>query len=307
MPGEHDEPAVETQGLRKVYGRKVAVDDLSLTVGRGEVFGFLGPNGAGKTTSLKMLLGLVVPTGGSGKLLGRPLGEPEARRGIGFLPEHFRFHEWLRAGEFLDFHGRLYCMNAEYRRKRISEVMEMVGLSDYENQKLSTFSKGMLQRAGIAQAVLNEPPVVFLDEPTSGLDPLGRRQVRDIIVHLKQRGTTVFLNSHLLSEAERVCDRVAIINQGKVVRQGALGDLLAGDLEVDIKLLKPVPEVLEALGRISQSIKTDDSLVTVRLGVEEDIPRLAEAVVQHGGQLLALVPRHFSLEDYFVQVIEGNS
>lgn len=307
MHGEQDGPAVETRGLRKAYGRKIAVEDLSLTVGRGEVFGFLGPNGAGKTTSLKMLLGLVVPTGGSGKLLGRPLGEPEARRGIGFLPEHFRFHEWLRAGEFLDFHGRLYGMNAEYRRKRISEAMEMVGLSDYANQRLSTFSKGMLQRAGIAQAVLNEPPVVFLDEPTSGLDPLGRRQVRDIIVHLKQRGTTVFLNSHLLSEAERVCDRVAIINQGKVVRQGALGDLLAGDIEVDIKLLEPVPEVLNALGRISQSIKTDDSLVTVRLGGEEDIPRLAEAVVQHGGQLLALVPRHFSLEDYFVQVIEGSA
>lgn len=307
MALEKDTPSVEAQGLRKAYGRKVAVEDLSLTVGRGEVFGFLGPNGAGKTTSLKMLLGLAAPTGGSGRLLGRPLGDPQARRNVGFLPEHFRFHEWLRAGEFLDFHGRLYGMSTERRRRRVVEALELVGLSGSRDQRLSTFSKGMLQRAGIAQAVLNEPAVVFLDEPTSGLDPLGRRQVRDIIVHLRQAGTTVFLNSHLLSEAERVCDRVAIINQGKVVRQGTLANLLSGDLEVELRLRVEKPEVLEALRRLVPSISADGTAITVRVESEDIVPRLAEAVVQNGGELLAMVPRRSSLEDFFVQVIEGGA
>ena len=306
MKSDAREPAVEAQGLRKVYNRKAAVEDLSLTVGRGEVFGFLGPNGAGKTTSLKMLLGLVVPTSGTGRLLGKPLGEPEARRQVGFLPEHFRFHEWLKAAEFLHFHGRLYGMEEGRRDKKVREALAIVGLSDCAGQRLSTFSKGMLQRIGIAQALLNDPELVFLDEPTSGLDPLGRRQVRDIILAVRERGVTVFLNSHLLSEAERVCDRVAIINKGSVVRQGALSELLSGDLEVDLRLANLTPELLEALGRLSSQVKIDGSVVTVRVAREETIPLLAEAAVQGGGRLLALTPRRSSLEDYFVQVIEGS-
>src|SRR3990172_7930595 len=302
MKLEARQPAVEAQGLRKVYNRKAAVEDLSLTVGRGEVFGFLGPNGAGKTTSLKMLLGLVVPTSGTGRLLGKPLGEPEARRQVGFLPEHFRFHEWLKAAEFLHFHGRLYGMEEGRRDKKVREALAIVGLSDCAGQRLSTFSKGMLQRIGIAQALLNDPELVFLDEPTSGLDPLGRRQVRDIILAVRERGVTVFLNSHLLSEAERVCDRVAIINKGSVVRQGALSELLSGDLEVDLRLANLTPELLEALGRLSSQVKIDGSVVTVRVAREETIPLLAEAAVQGGGRLLALTPRRSSLEDYFVQV-----
>lgn len=301
------EPAIDVSGLRKVYGSKVAVDDLSLKVGRGEVFGFLGPNGAGKTTSLKMLLGLVVPTGGTGTMLGCPLGQPEARRRVGFLPEHFRFHEWLQAAEFLDFHGRLYGIPAARRKAKTREVLEMVGLTGDANQKLSTFSKGMLQRVGIAQAVLNEPPLVFLDEPTSGLDPLGRRQVRDIILELKTRGVTVFLNSHLLSEVERVCDRVAIINQGRVVRQGTLSELLSSGLEVDLRVGQVTPALLDALRRFSQSVQADGSLVSVSLAREETIPQIAEAVLQSGSQLFAMVPRRSSLEDFFIQVIGGGA
>lgn len=303
---ERQGPAVEASGLRKVYRGKVAVEDLTLTVGRGEVFGFLGPNGAGKTTSLKMLLGLALPTSGTGRLLGRPLGQAQARRYVGFLPEHFRFHEWLRAEEFLHFHGRLYGMNADHCRRRVTETLRMVGLSHCVGQRLHTFSKGMLQRIGIAQALLNDPPLVFLDEPTSGLDPLGRRLVRDIILTLKQQGVTVFLNSHLLSEAERVCDRVAIINQGRVVRQGALSELLGGELEVDLRLGHLTPALLEALGHLAQSVRVDGSLVTLRVAQEEAIPLLAQVVVQQGGQLWSLTPRRSSLEDYFVQVIEGS-
>jgi len=188
----------------------------------------------------------------------------------------------------------------------VREALAIVGLSDCAGQRLSTFSKGMLQRIGIAQALLNDPELVFLDEPTSGLDPLGRRQVRDIILAVRERGVTVFLNSHLLSEAERVCDRVAIINKGSVVRQGALSELLSGDLEVDLRLANLTPELLEALGRLSSQVKIDGSVVTVRVAREETIPLLAEAAVQGGGRLLALTPRRSSLEDYFVQVIEGS-
>lgn len=307
MNMEANQPAIETQGLRKSYNQKLAVEGLSLTVGRGEVFGFLGPNGAGKTTSLKMLLGLVVPTSGSGTLLGQPLGEPETRKHVGFLPEHFRFHEWLQAAEFLHFHGRLYGMSAKRRQVRVAEVLELVGLSHCAGQKLSTFSKGMLQRIGIAQALLNDPHVVFLDEPTSGLDPLGRRLVRDIIQSMKEQGITVFLNSHLLSEAERVCDRVAIINKGRVVEQGALVELLSGEFEVDLRLGAPSPALLEELERLAGQITANGSVMTVRLQDEAAIPHLAEIVVKHKGQLLALTPRRSSLEDYFVQVIEGDA
>jgi ABC-type multidrug transport system ATPase subunit len=194
--------AIETTSLRKAFGEKVAVEDLSLQVERGEVFGFLGPNGAGKTTSVKMLLGLCAPTSGQGFLLGQPIGTPSALRKVGFLPEHFRFHDWLKAHEFLFVHGRLYGMKESVLKPRVAELLELVGLAAHSQKKLAEFSKGMLQRIGLAQALLNDPEIVFLDEPTSGLDPMGRRLVRDIIRDVKSRGTTVFLNSHLLSEVE---------------------------------------------------------------------------------------------------------
>jgi ABC-2 type transport system ATP-binding protein len=305
MKAALDEPAIEAVGLRKVYGKKVAVEDFSLTVGRGEVFGFLGPNGAGKTTALKMLLGLVPPTGGTAHLLGRPLGDDAIRAYIGFLPEHFRFHEWMRAEQFLDFHGRLYGISPQERERRIPQALEMVGLAGSSQQRLRTFSKGMLQRIGIAQALLHDPILVFLDEPTSGLDPLGRGHVRDIILRLKAQGTTVFLNSHLLSEAERVCDRVAIINQGRIVRQGALAQLLSSDLEIELRVGNPSPQLLEEIRSISLALQVDGSLITARLDGEDRIPLLAETVVRRGGQLLALTPRRSSLEDYFVQIVES--
>src|SRR5512142_2990109 len=184
--------AIEAQSLRKEFGDQVAVQGLDLQVLQGEVFGFLGPNGAGKTTSIKMLLGLVSPTSGSGKLLGAPLGDRATRGRIGFLPEHFRFHDWLTAGEFLTLHGRLYAMADTRLKERITQLLELLGLTPFRNKQLKTFSKGMLQRIGLAQALLNEPDLIFLDEPTSGLDPVGRLLVRDIIRDQRARGATVF-------------------------------------------------------------------------------------------------------------------
>ena len=209
------EYAIETAALRREFGRNVAVAGLSLAVPRGEVFGFLGPNGAGKTTSLKLLLGLVAPTSGSGTVLGAPLGNTEVRARIGFLPEHFRFHDCLNARELLYFHGRLLGLPARGLDTRIEALLLRVGLDDAAHRPLRTYSKGMVQRAGLAAALLGSPELVFLDEPTSGLDPLGRLLVRDVIDELRAGGASVFLNSHLLGEVEATCDRVAFVKNGR--------------------------------------------------------------------------------------------
>ncbi|HRC77553.1 MAG TPA: ABC transporter ATP-binding protein, partial [Kouleothrix sp.] len=232
---------IETSGLRKVYGAKVAVADLTLEVPRGEVFGFLGPNGAGKSTSVKMLLGLAAPSGGSARLLGRAPGDAQAMARVGFLPEHFRFHEWLQARELLDLHAQLYGIGAAVRRRRIAELFELVGLAEHARRPIASFSKGMLQRIGLAQALLNEPELVFLDEPTSALDPFGRMMVRRIIHELKARGTTVFLNSHLLSEVEATCDRVSFIRAGRVLQTLRLADIAAGRVQVELRVDAATP------------------------------------------------------------------
>ena len=238
---------VETNALWKSYGPKVAVADLTLQVPKGEVFGFLGPNGAGKSTSVKMLLGLVTPSGGTAHVLGQPARHTQTMARIGFLPEHFRFHEWLQASELLDLHGRLYGMDRASRRQRIPELLDLVGLSEHARRPVAGFSKGMLQRIGLAQALLNKPELVFLDEPTSALDPFGRMLVRQIIHDLKASGTTVFLNSHLLGEVEATCDRVSFIKDGRVLRTLSLSEFRQGALQVELRVDAVTPPLLAAL------------------------------------------------------------
>jgi ABC-2 type transport system ATP-binding protein len=296
-------PAISTQNLRKQYGKKVAVAGLSLTVERGEVFGFLGPNGAGKTTAVKMVLGLVRPTSGEARLLGAAPGDWRARRPVGFLPEDFRFHEWLRADEFLDVHGQLYGMSRADRRARIPELLQLVGLTNDARRKLGQFSKGMLQRIGLAQALLNQPDLVFLDEPTSGLDPLGRRLVRDIIRQQRARGVTIFLNSHLLSEVEVTCDRVAFIHHGQVVQVADLRTMVEGDTEVELRVGQVTPDLLEGLGQFGHDARSDGNKVTLFVLGEEQLPAIAEWIVGQGVGLYALTPRRLSLEEMFVRVV----
>ena len=314
---------IETVQLQKTYGTKTAVADLTLQVPKGEVFGFLGPNGAGKSTSVKMLLGLVRPTAGEAKLLGSKPGDPQAMARVGFLPEHFRFHEWLQASEFLDLHARLYRIDAPTRQRRIPELLDMVGLADQAKKSLSGFSKGMLQRIGLAQALLNNPELVFLDEPTSALDPFGRMLVRSIIHELKARGTTVFLNSHLLGEVEATCDRVAFIRQGKVLRTLALRDLQPEHVRVALTVDALTPVLLAALGRIpglgglEEQVGTTTgqaegstsplggSMIELVVDDEACIPLIAEAVIANGVRLYALTPRRVSLEQLFLEVV-GN-
>jgi ABC-2 type transport system ATP-binding protein len=296
-------PAIVTTDLRKQFGKKVAVAGLNLTVEHGEVFGFLGPNGAGKTTALNMMLGLVRPNAGEARLLGAPPRDPRVRERVGFLPEHFRFHEWLRADEFLDVHGQLYGMSRAERRARVPELLKLVGLADEAHRKLGQFSKGMLQRVGLAQALLNHPRLVFLDEPTSGLDPLGRRLVRDIIRHQRAEGVTIFLNSHLLSEVEVTCDRVAFIAQGKVRQVADLHGLIEGDTEIDLRVGKLTPELLEGLNRFGHDVHADENRVTFFVQGEAQVPAIAAWIVEQGADLYALTPRRLSLEEMFVRVV----
>lgn len=298
---------MEARGLRKVYGRKVALHELSLAVPRGEVFGFLGPNGAGKTTAVKLLAGLAQPTAGSGTLLGRPLGDRQARRKLGFLPELFRFHDWLSAVELLDLHGELLGMPGNRRRQRVLEVLELVGLADRARDRVGTFSKGMQQRLGLAQALLNEPELVILDEPTSALDPVGRRDVRLIIQQLKSEGVAVFLNSHLLSEIELVCDRVAIVDHGRVVEEGRLQDLLAQGHELEVRAGGLTDAAVAALSqRWTVRTASREELVLV-VGRPEDAAEVTRVLVAHGADVFELRPRRGNLEDLFLQWVDGGS
>ena len=311
---------IETTSLRKQYGALTAVDGIDLSVDAGEVFGFLGPNGAGKTTTVKMLLGLVAPSAGEARVLGCRPGDPAAMRRIGFLPEHFRFPPWLTAYNFLDTHGQLYGMSAAERRVRIPALLERVGLGGRAHSRLGEFSKGMQQRVGLAQALLNEPALVFLDEPTSGLDPVGRYEVREIIRELRQRGVTVFLNSHYLSEVEVTCDRVAIVKRGRLVRAGTLAELTAGALLIEIRaagltaaLLAglaqwgQIPDgklqITEGEAQMADRVTHHASRVTLTIADESVLPAIAEYLVQGGARLYSLAPRRASLEELFIQVM----
>ena len=296
-------PTIQTHGLRRVFGDKVAVGDLTLTVERGEVFGFLGPNGAGKTTAVKMLLGLIRPTAGGGRVLGEPIGDYRTRAHIGFLPEHFRFHEWLTASEFLSLHADLYQIPRSISQKRVPELLELVSLTPHADKKLRQFSKGMLQRIGIAQALLNQPKLVILDEPTSGLDPVGRRLVRDIIRDLRERGTTVFLNSHLLSEVEITCDRVAFIKHGEVLQVSTLQSLVDGELTVEARVRNLSSEVVAGLSRWSQNVRADGEHLSLTLSSEADLPAINRYLVEAGVEVYALRPQNISLEDLFIQIV----
>lgn len=297
--------AIETFELRKVFNEtKVAVESLTLRVERGEVFGFLGPNGAGKTTSLKMLLGLVRPTSGSGLLLGVPIGMPDARRRVGFLPEHFRFHEWLRADEFLDLHGQLYGMSRADRAERIPRLIEQMGLADSARKRLRAYSKGMLQRIGLAMALLPRPELVLLDEPTSGLDPFGRLLVRDVIRAAHEDGTTVFLNSHLLSEVEVTCSRVAFLRQGRVVRAGTIAELSAGLVRVRIRLERVPDGILSDLARWGGDVaQMDAQTLALTLPDERRLPDLNAWLVGQGLRVIAFAPQALTLEELFVRTI----
>jgi ABC-2 type transport system ATP-binding protein len=295
---------VETTSLRRQFGTTLAVADLSLSIGPGEIFGFLGPNGAGKTTSLKLLLGLVEPDSGHGRVLGAPLGERRVRARIGFLPEHFRFHACLTGRELLRVHGRLHGLRGHALERRIDDLLMRVDLADAEDRPLREYSKGMTQRAGLAQALINEPELVFLDEPTSGLDPFGRRLVRDVIQELRGRGTTVFLNSHLLGEVEATCDRVAFVREGRIIRELSLAEA-TGEFVVELRVRPLETDLLPELSRFGTRVARVRDVVHLRVADEGVVPELASWLVARGLKVYELRCRRRSLEEWFVEIM-GN-
>lgn len=295
--------AIRTRGLRKVFGGKVAVRRLTLEVARGEVFGFLGPNGAGKSTSVKMLLGLVSPTSGEAEILGQPVGDVKTRSRVGFLPEHFRFYDWLTGEELLKLHGRLYGMSHAALRERVPVLLDLVGLTPHRNKRLRDFSKGMLQRIGLAQALINDPDLIFLDEPTSGLDPIGRRLVRDIIKAQRDRGATVLLNSHLLGEVEITCDRVAFIKDGEVVESRELHGESEEQTTVSIRAVNVTVEVLNGLSQWSSSARTEGDRLTLTLSSNTLLPEIVRYLVAKGVDVYEVAPQRRSLEERFLEIV----
>jgi len=299
-------PAIEILGLEKTYmvgfwrkRPKCALHPLSLQVEEGEIFGFLGPNGAGKTTTLKLLMGLVFPTAGSARILGRDWTDPEVKAQIGFLPEQPYFYDHLTAHELLNYYGQLSGVPAKDRKHRIDEVLTRVGLTDIKGVQLRKFSKGMLQRAGIAQAILHDPKLVFFDEPMSGLDPLGRRDVRDLMEQLKHEGKTVFFSTHILSDAETLCDRVAIIHKGELRGIGAVEDLTSsveGKVEVTWQGTQ-VPVSIKALG--AECHVTGERVRAIVNEKQQEA--VIDALRRERLRLIAITPVRTSLEAYFVE------
>ena len=298
--------AIRTEELAKRYGKITALAGLTMSIPAGDVFGFLGPNGAGKTTAVKLLLGLARPTSGEAWVVGAPVSDRKAhrlaRRQIGYLPELFRYQHWLSAREVLRVHCELIGLDRSAWDAEIKDTLGIVGLAGRAADRVGGYSKGMQQRLGLGVALLGRPALVLLDEPTSALDPVGRHDVREVIRALKARGTTVFLNSHLLTEVEQVCDRVAIVDHGRVVQVGSLEELLRADA-VRVRatgLENGGRDVLRAFGELV----TEGEWIVVRGVAADRVPDLVRTIVEHGGRVYAVEPRHETLEDRFLSLLE---
>lgn len=316
-------PIIEIKGLSKTYvqdfigtehGRikvrlkdrkRNALNNLDLTVNEGEIFGLLGPNGAGKTTTIKILMGLHFQTAGTATIMGKELGDNSVKQQIGFLPENPYFYDYLTGNEFLNFYGQLYGMDSAKRRRRIPELLELVGIAHAGNTPLRGYSKGMLQRVGIAQSLLNDPKLVILDEPQSGLDPFGRKEVRDLILRLKEEGKTVMFSSHILGDAEVICDRVAILHLGNKIAEGHLSELLSTRIkDYEVAMTKPTEALLQAARLKADKIVERKNDILAVFKNEEDAQAILRRLIDGEGILSQYTPRRESLEDYFIREIE---
>lgn len=296
---------IETENLTKYYGNKLGCKDINVSVREGEIFGLLGPNGAGKSTFIKMLVGLIFPTSGRGMLLGKPLGDVNTRTKIGYLPENFKYQDWMTGADLLSFHASLYELDKKQIPSRIGEVLDIVKLKGSEKYRIGTYSKGMQQRIGMACALLPDPQLLFLDEPTSALDPIGRKEIRDITLDMRARGKTVLLNSHLLSEVEMVCDSVAIINKGSIIEYGNMEDLLEEKISLDILAENLNDKILIFLRKIDPKLSLEKNKIRMSITGREDIQRIAALIIENGGRLYELTPRRESLENLFISLVEG--
>jgi ABC-2 type transport system ATP-binding protein len=307
------QPAIVVDALTKWYrtpqpSDRAALHGLSLEVPRGEIYGFLGPNGAGKTTTIKLLLGLIRPTAGSGTVLGHPLGSVAARRCIGFLPESPYFYEYLRGDELLHYYGALFGLSHRLRRERVEGLLRLVGLWEHRGLSVRKYSRGMLQRLGLAQALINDPELVILDEPAGGLDPIGRREMRDILLQLRGRGKTVFLSSHILAEVETVSDRVAILHRGELVTVGRIGDLLAGSREMELIVHGVNGSLGPRLAAIpGATIQHGTETTVVVVPEQRFLYPVIEMIRETGGQLVSVGAKRERLEDVFVKLVASRA
>lgn len=300
--------AIEINELTKVYksmvgdGRFTAVDRLNLSVDEGQIFGFLGPNGAGKTTTIKMLLGLIFPTSGAAKLLGKPIGDINTKNGIAYLPETPYFYDYMTGPELLDFYGRLFRIDTTTRKQRIERLIDEVGLGHATGRPLRQYSKGMLQRIGIAQTLINDPKLLFFDEPTSGLDPVAHIDIRNLILRLKDEGKTLLISSHQLSDVEMVCDRVAIIHKGQLKTTGHVMDLITGS-QVRIQAAGLVGDAAEKVRKMADRFHDDDGMVTLWESDMDQVDAIVDAVRAAKGRIVSLTPERRSLEDIFIETV----
>ncbi len=292
------------QGLFKKGIR--AVDNLSIEVEEGEVFGFLGPNGAGKTTFIKVMLNIIFPTQGNAQLLGIDINNPKARRSVGYLPENPYFNDRMNAFQLLEFYGAFHRMERNHLAKRRDEVLQITGLVDAAKRPLRSYSKGMLQRIGLCQAILSEPDIVFLDEPSTGLDPMGRRKIKDVIHNLKQRGTTVFLNSHILSDVQDTCDRIGIVKDGRLIKVANVQELTVDQHVLRINIDNPTDEIISMINTIVISCKKiDDDTIELAIDTPENTPDIISKIVESGGRIFEVRYHESSLEDTFISIIEN--
>jgi ABC-2 type transport system ATP-binding protein len=306
------EPVIEIEGLCKDFHvgfwqrRTRVLHSLNLTIYRGEIFGYLGPNGAGKTTTLKLLSGLILPTAGTARLLGQNLTQVTTKQHTGFLPENPHFYDYLTGGEFLDFCGRLFGLRASDRRERIARLLRLIEMEESADRQLRKYSKGMLQRLGLAQALINDPSLVILDEPMSGLDPLGRKAMRDVILKLKAQGRTIFFSSHILPDVEVLCDRVGILVSGRLQDEGHLDQILKTETEsIELTLQRVSPDLMFTLRTLSQSPMLDQpDGVLVRLPDEHRLDLALRAAMAAGAQVVSVVPQHVTLEAHFLREVQ---
>ncbi|HAL57414.1 MAG TPA: ABC transporter ATP-binding protein [Bacteroidetes bacterium] len=305
-------PIVQTHRLSKTYRsgliRRSSVEALkavSLSVEPGEIFGLLGPNGAGKTTFVKLLLSIVLPTSGGATILGEPLGALVIREKSGYLPENHRYPQFLTALQVLSLFGSLHGMKKKQIREKSLELLKLVGLEEWKSVKVKRYSKGMLQRLGLAHAMLNDPEILFLDEPTDGVDPVGRKEIRDLLRELRSKGKTIFLNSHMLSEVEAISDRVAILNKGEVLKVGTIAEITSRHLEYEFRLDRPLSDdTYNGLHTFVKIIEKDGKILVLGLDEKNDLNRVADMIRQDGAFIESMTPRRSSLEDYFIQLIQ---
>lgn len=310
---------IEVAGLSKDYRQhfwtplRRVLDNVSFSVSDGEIFGFLGPNGAGKSTTIKILFEIIFPTAGSAKILGKPIGDKSIKSRIGFLPENPYFYDYLTANQFLEFHGGLCGMSPDQLKKRIPEVLDLVGMRGTRSMYLRSFSKGMLQRIGLAQAIIHNPDLIILDEPMTGLDPLGRREVRDLMLHLKSQKKTIFFSTHILSDVESICHRVAILNKGRLLSCGSLDELISVEVRsVDMVWHQPSEPLKNYILSVDPAASVSSGSIFLNFGRKpaesaRDFEARIQGVVQKGmsfgGELHSLSPKKESLEDVFVRQV----